>query len=866
MWTRRRTRERELSAELESHLEMHIADNIRAGMTPEEARRQALIALGGVEQTKERYRERRRLRALDELVRDIVFALRLLARDRGFTITAAVVLGVGLAVTNTFFILTNAIVIRGLPIDDPDRVLIMRVRDAADRNLGMSYQDFRDVRAGAKSFASVGAFTSAPMTLGDASHAAERFAGAYVSAEVFGLFGETPIAGRSFQPQDDEPGAPAVVILGRSVWESRYAGHAEVVGSTVRVNGAPATIVGVIPDRSRFPTNTEVWQPLGSMAGIAQQARGVRTLVTIGRLAPGMSPSDAEGELQSMWASLGKQYPATNSNLRLTVRPINEHYNGPRTHPAWIALNAAGLLVLLVACANVANLLVMRGASRSREMAVRTSMGATRARIVRQLLAESAVLAALGGVVAFLLSSGAATLLWIATPEGMLPHWMRFAMDPPMFALLAVVCLGSSVLFGLVPAFQLSGTNPQGALKTGVRGAGSVPSRRLTTALLVAQFAVALGSLLSISAAIRSLNDESSDPKIDMRGLMTMSVALPGKTYSTPASRGEFYERVRQTFTNVNRVSSVALASNAPFGGGPTRALLLEGRDGSSGPRPSARTISISSGYFETLNVSLLQGREFTDQDGATDHGNVIVNQRFVALHFPHGEPIGKQIAFVNDSADGSPDRFTIVGVSPSIRQDPQPEPEAVVYFPYRAAAPPQMTVMVRSAADHSATASALRAAMQSLDADIPLYRLMTLEQAIHDVTWNGRFSSIIANVTGVLAVLLSAIGLYALTAHAVTCMTPEIGIRAALGALPRQVLWRVLRGAAVQLLMGIVAGVAFSFAWDRLLGGANSPPGVGPIDFVAAALLLAVVSAIACLFPAIRALRVNPIVALRYE
>jgi predicted permease len=862
-WLGRR-RERELSVELESHLDMHIADNVRAGMTPEEARRQALMALGGIEQTKEVYRDRRRLRPLDELVRDLVFAVRLLARDRGFTITAAAVLGIGLAVTNTFFILTNAIVIRGLPIDDPDRVLIMRVRDAAGRNLGMSYQDFRDVRAGTKSFASVGAFTLAPITLGDPSHAAERFNGAYVSAEVFALLGEVPIAGRSFQPQDDEPGAPATVILGRSIWESRYGGDSAVIGSILRVNGTQATVVGIVPDRSRFPTNAEIWQPLGSMPGIADQSRSVRTLMTIGRLTPGTSLADAQGELQSMWASLGNQYPATNASLRLTVRPINEHYLGARTHPAWIAFNAAGLLVLLVACANVANLLVMRGVSRSREMAVRTSLGATRARIARQLLAESAVLATMGGLLGLVLSLASAQLLWSSIPEGTLPHWMIFRMDPPMFAVLAAVCLGSTFVFGLVPAFQLSKANPNAALKTGVRGAASVPSRRLTSALLVAQFGVALTFLLSISTAVRSLDDDTGDPAIDMRGLLTMSVALPGQAYGTPESRGEFYERLKQSFGALDRVTSVALASHAPFGGGPTRGLILEGQVGSTGPRPTVRAVGISTGYFETLGVPLLQGREFTDQDGTSGQPNVIVNQRFVALHFPNGEPIGKQIVLVNDAAAASPERFTIVGVSPSIRQEPQPEPDAVVYLPYRMAAPAQMAVLVRSSADQAAAASALRASMRSLDADIPLFQVMALEQSIDDATWNGRQSSIIANVISMLAVLLSGIGLYALTAHAVTCMTPEIGIRSALGALPRQVLWRVLRGAAVQLLLGIAAGIAFAIAWGRLFGGA--PGGVGPVDFVAAAVMLTVVSGIACLIPAMRALRVNPIVALRYE
>jgi predicted permease len=852
--------------ELQSHLDMHIADNVRAGMTPEEARRQALIALGGLQQTKERYRDQRRWRVFEELLRDATVAVRMVMRDRGFTLTAAVVLGLGLAVTNTFFIMAYSIVLRGLPIDEPERVLMVRARDAADRNLGMSYPDFLDMKVAARSFAGLGAFTWAPMTLGDAAHAAERFRGSYVSSDVFSLIGERPIAGRDFQPQDDEPGQPQVVILGRSIWESRYGGRAEVIGSTLRVNGVPATVVGVMPDQSKFPDNTVIWQPLAAMpASASGSLRGSRQLDVFGRLKPGVSRADANGELQGIWSELVRRYPQTNANIRLVPIPINHQYVGERIHPAWFAFIAAGFLVLAVACANVANLLIMRGMHRARELAVRVSLGATRARIVRQLFAESLVLACVGGVVGLALAALGTQVLWTSTPDGMLPHWMHFTMDPPVFAVLAIVSLGSAVVFGLTPAFQISRGNLNAAMGGSSRGTGrGMPSRRLTSALLVTQFAVSLGALVSISATARNVADDYGLAHTDADQLLTVSIALPGERYSTAESRIDFYERLRRQFEAETGVSQVAFTSNLPVGGAATRALILEGQDvHSKGPRPTIRSISISPGYFKTLRVRLRRGRDFTDQDGAVEPVPVIINQRLADLYVRDRDALGSVLTVIIDSA---PRQFTIVGVSPDIKQRPGPDPDPVVYFPHRATAPTQMAMILRSATAPSSAAATVRTALQSLDADIPLYRMMTLQDAMDEADWNTHFSNIVATAAGLLAVLLSAVGLFALTAHAVAFMTPEIGIRAALGAGPHQVLDKVLRRAVMQLVLGIVAGLAFALVWNRMFGAATSPRNTGLIDFVTAAAVLAIVSGLACLIPALRALRVNPIVALRYE
>jgi hypothetical protein len=307
----------------------------------------------------------------------------------------------------------------------------------------------------------------------------------------------------------------------------------------------------------------------------------------------------------------------------------------------------------------------------------------------------------------------------------------------------------------------------------------------------------------------------------------------------------------------------MALTQNLPLGGAATRALILEGQDANAkGPRPTVRSVSISPEYFETLRVPLHRGRPFTNQDGITEPAAAIINQRLADLYFGDIDPVGRSLTVV---IDAKPRIFTIVGVSAAIKQQPGLQ-DAVVYFPHRAIAPPQMAMMVRSATDRASTAAALRAAMRALDADVPLHRLMTLQESLDEADWNGRFSNVIAGLAGVLAVLLSAIGLFALTAHAVANMTPEIGIRAALGARPHQVLSRVLRAATLQLIFGIAAGIAFALLWNRIFSNAAAPPNTGLIDFVIAALMLAVVSAVACLVPAIRALRVNPVVALRYE
>ena len=861
---RRQVGERDFDAELQAHIELHIADNVRAGMPPEEARRRALIALGGIEPTKERYRQRREIRLLEELTQDFRFAGRMVRRDWGFTATVVLVLGVGIAVTNTFLVLTYAICLRGLPIDTPERVVFLRARDAAGRAVGLSFEDFKDLRDKSTSFSDIAAFIGGSIALGDDARGTERFRGAYVSTGTFRLLGEVPVVGRDFELQDDRPGAPSVVILGTSIWTSRYARDPSVVGSVVRVNGVPSTVIGIMPDRSKFPVNTEIWQPLAA-SGAPRESRDTRTLAMMARVRDGIAVAAARDELTSIWSGLQSTYPDLNGRVRLEIIPINRQYAGDINHPAWMAFVTAGFLVLVVACANVANLLLMRGTHRARELTIRGSLGATRPRIIRQLLTESVWLGILGGAVGIGLALMSVRLLWALHPPGELPYWMRFGMDVPVLAIVVVLCLVTSLVFGTIPAFQITKGAANLALKDGPRGATRGPtSRRWTATFLAAQFSIALMFLGTISVATRLLDRQDRDPHIDAANILTVWITLPPQKYGTPEQRTRFHDALYQRLATVPALRSVAMTRRLPLEGATGRQLFIEGAPvETTQDRPRVSSVTISPTYFEALGVGLLRGRAFHDRDGLPGYDTVIVNQRFVDIHFPRVDPLGKRIGLAGSS--GKPGSWlTIIGVSPNIRQQPTPVPEPVVYVSLRASPDAQFAVVARADAP-MALVPVVRNAIRAIDADVPVFRILTLEEAMREANWNNRLSSLLANFVTILALLLSAVGLYALISHAVAQLTPEIGVRVALGAKPRQVAWTVFHRALTPLAMGVAGGVLLAVGSSKLFASDRSG-GLMVADLLVAALILTFVSVLAALLPTIRALRVNPAVALRYE
>jgi putative ABC transport system permease protein len=542
----------------------------------------------------------------------------------------------------------------------------------------------------------------------------------------------------------------------------------------------------------------------------------------------------------------------------------------------WLQFITAGLIVLLVACANAANLLLMRAVQRSHEMATRASLGATRSHLVRQLLTESGLLAACGGVVGLALSLVGLRLLRTMVPANTLPYWMTFTMDGRVLVALCIVSLGTVFVFGLAPALHVSKTDENQIMKEGGRtGAGSVRARRWTTAFLTAEFGLTMVLLAGFYMNIESARKTAREDRVlATSDLLTTWVSLsPGK-YSSPEQRTVFFHSLEQRLEPVSGVTSVAVASALPLGGAAIRQLAIDGPSSITGETPpSIGTVMVSLRYFKTLGVPIVRGRAFTANDGMMGAESAIVNQRFVDVYLPNADPVGRQIRTTNPTAANEiVPWMRIVGVSATVRQRPLPDPEPIVYVPLQAAPPATATVMLRASDPSAAVAPPLREIVRTMDPDLPLYRVMSMGQALAEARWNGRMSSVIFNGLTLIALALAAVGLYAVVGHAVGQRTHEIGIRVALGARPAQLVSMVLKWAMVHLAFGVVAGIGCIVAWQRLWATSESSvraSGVrmdDPVVLIAVSAGLSLVAVIACIVPARRATRLDPVVALRHE
>ena len=874
----KRRREQELAEEIEAHLDLLTQEHVRRGMSLEDARAAARRTFGGVEQVKESYREQRGLPFVETLAQDLRFGVRLLWRDRGFVLTAVLVLGLGIGVNNMLFTVLNAHTIRGLPIDRADRVVYLSTRDDRGNDRGVSYPDFEDIRAAAQSLSAVAVFANAPVTVGDEGRAPERLQGTYVSANAFGLIGGQPILGRTFAPEDDRPGAPAVVILGSGAWQARYGGDRAILGRAIQMNGAPAILIGVLPERFGFPSTAAVWLPLSHMPGVATQKRDARTLSVLGRVRDVHTVEEARVEIESIVDRLSREHPETNQGVRARVVPINERYLGRLTDPAWLAFITAGFLVVLISCANVANLMLARSVHRTREIAIRASMGASRSRVVRQLLIEGGLLAALGGVLGLGLAMAGVRLFRRAIPENILPYWMDYTLDARVFAALVVVSVATVLLFGLVPALHASKTDVNRVLRDGGRtGSGSRGARRWTAVFLTAEFALTIVLLSHVALGLRLARTSlPSDLVLDTNDVLTASITLPAEKYATPEQRAEFYRRLDERLSSMGNLSAVSVASTLPLRRATERRVEVAGRvRANAEATPKVWTVGVGPGYFETLGLAVQRGRAFTRDDGLPGKRHAIVNERFAEMFLENEDPIGQRIAVYSSTApaESSPAWFRIVGVAPAIRQRPRPDPDPLIYLPFRAAPPATGFILVRSQTEAEAAASVLRDELLALDANVPLYRVATMAQVIDEAEWNGRVSSALVYVITGVAFGLSMIGLYAVTAHSVAQRTQEIGVRMAIGAQPAKVRRLILARAMMQLAVGMLAGMFCVIAWEKVFApSADSLPGpadprlTDPQVMVMVAVVLVVVAVAACLIPARRATRLDPVAALRHE
>ena len=807
------------------------------------------------------------------MMQDVTFAFRMLVKDRWFTLVAVLALGLGIGLNATVFTFVNAVLIRGLPFHHPEQILHINGRNTATSNQsGISWLDFQDLRAQTKTFSGLSAYRGGNFTVTEQGRPPERIQGVHVTANTFTLLGQQPLLGRAFLPQDDKNDAPPVVLLGFGVWKSRYAGDPALVGRTIKVNGVAATVVGIMPEGMKFPNNADLWRPLVG-EGDDLKRRDARSMNLFGRLAPGVSRREAETELAGISRQLEQQYPDTNKNMGVVVMTFNERFNGGPIRAVFLALLGAVGFVLLIACANVANLLLARSATRTREVAVRFAMGASRARVIRQLLVESVLLAFLGGVLGLGLAHVSVGLFDAAVANVGKPYWIVFKFDPLVFGYFAAICLTTGIIFGLAPALQVSRTNVNEVLKEGGRGtAGAVRARRLVSTMVVAELTLTLVLLVGAGLMIRSfLKLYSFDLGVDTTHMLTMRMQLPGQKYAKPEERRIFYDELMTRLRAIPGMQSATIASAIPFGGSEGRGLEIEGRPVAK-PEDAPRTtfVIISPSYFDVMGVAMRQGRTFTDADGAAGSETAIVNERFATRFFPGENPIGRRIRLVAGGVKPQPGPWlTIVGISPSIRQgNPQDsEPDAVAYQPYRLQAPGFMNIITRSQVPAATLTPLVRDAVQAVDPDQPIFQVQTMDEFLAQGRWPYRVFGSMFTIFAFIALVLSSVGIYAVTAYSVTQRTAEIGVRMALGAQASQVSWLILRRGLMQLVIGLTLGVILAwFASAALQSLVVQIPTRDPVTFATIIAVLVVVTVAACVIPARRATRLDPLRALRAE
>ena len=813
------------------------------------------------------------------LWQDVRFAVRLLVKDKWFTAVAAVALALGIGVNNAVFTLVNAVLIRGLPFDDPDRIISIGMTDARGRQLGVSRLDVIDWRAQSQSFSDWSLVLGSPMNVSDEGRPAEQFQGTYESANLFKVIGQRPMLGRDFAPGDDHPAGEPVVIIANGLWKNRYGSDPSIIGRTIKVNTKACTVIGVMPPDMKFPFNNDLWMPLSQLPPeVINAKRGVRNFQAIGRLGPGRTLAQARAELESIVGRLARDYPDTNKDLRPAVMTYNDRVaNGP-IRVVFLSLMGAVGFVLLIACANVANLLLARSAARSREIAVRVSLGAGRWRIVRQLLVESVLLSLASGALGLGVSVVGVRMFDAAVSNPALgkPYWMTFTMDPLVVAFFGLICVGTGVLFGLAPALHISKTDVGEVMKEvgGRSGTSGMRARRWTSALIVVELVLTLVLLAGAGFMMRSfLKAYGMGFGFDTSRLLTMRMFLPLTKYPNREPRIALFERIEERMHGISAIQAAAVASNAPLLGGFVRQLTIDGRPPAAGQQlPEVTMVSVGAGYFDGLGVRLLRGRVFEPSDGTPGHESVIVNQRFAAMHFGNEDPLGRRITLIDSfqSVQTSPPTTAmIVGIAPTIRQRnfAENDPDPVVYLPYRADPQRGVILLVRGAGTPANITALVREEMRAVEPDLPLFGIQTLDESLAQRRWPFRVFGTMFAIFAVIALLLSAVGLYAVTAYSVTQRTAEIGVRMALGAQANDVLWLVLRRALIQLAIGVPIGVAGTFGVGKLLESlliqtsTRDPMTIGSIT-----LLMIAVSLAACVWPARRAMHLDPVDALRYE
>jgi putative ABC transport system permease protein len=873
------TREAAIVEELAQDLDDCYAALLAGGLNEVEAFEQTLTELSNREllarelaQVERQVRQEptllgtnRRTNMIADLWQDLRYGARMLAKQPGFTLIAVITLALGIGANTAIFSIVNAVLLRPFPFPAPERLVTLGEYTSGG---SVSYPNFVDWRVQHTVFEAISAVRGNESFNLTGSGEPERLQGRLVSAEFFSTLGVKPVVGRDFLAEEDRPGATPAVILNYGLWQRRFSADPGIIGQQLTLNNQRVTVVGVTPPGFQFGAEADVTVPISSQAErfrVRGADPGIRPVIA--RLKPGMSVQQAQTELNLIAARLEQQYPESNKGRRVVVTPLHEAIVGNVRQPLLILLGAVGL-VLLIACANVANLLLVRASSRQKEMAVRVALGASRATLVRQLLTESLLLAALGAALAILLAFWGTSLIATQLPDS-IPRLQEARVDAPVLIFTLTISLLTGLLFGLFPALQASRPNLTEGLKEGERGS-SGPRQRLRSTLVVAEVALTLTLLVGAGLLVQSFRRVLEvDPGFTPNNLLTMQVSVSNPDGQQIAN---FFERLQQNVRNLPGIKSVAVSNGLPLGTVNHPTFLIEGRPMPENNKPNGQRYTVSPDYFQTMGIALIKGRLFTAEDTRDSQQVIVIDEALAQKYFPNEDPIGKRLKHGPTTPS-----LEIVGVVRHVEPyslDGQSSDVAQFYTNFNQTSLQllpggvrRINVLVRTEAEPLSLVSAVRAQIAVLNKDQAVFNVRTMEQAVTQSIAPRRFSMLLLTVFALVALALASLGIYGLLSYAVAQRTREIGVRMALGAqsgdVVKLVMGQGMKHALIGVAIGLVASLALTRTMKTLLFGVSA---TDPITFAAIALLLTVVALLACWIPARRATKVDPLIALRSE
>ncbi len=802
-------------------------------------------------------------------LRDVRYGLRTLRKNPALTTVAVTALTLGIGLTTTMFSIVYGALLKGLPYPDGDKIMVVYRTDPARGNnqQSLSIQEYYDYKNQQKSFTQLGAWTSGTMNV-SGTERAERFDGSWVTANTFDMIGVRPILGRSFRAGEDAANGEKVAVISHLMWQTRYNGDRAILGKLIRVNGAPFTVIGVMPENFDFPQGDKLWLPLQIDPLATKRGEGPGVQV-FGKIAPGVSLDEANVEMATIAKRLALSYPESNAGFTTVARPFVDSYIGKEPRNLLYTMLGAVFFVLLIACANVANLLLDRAAHRSKEVGIRTALGASRSAVVRQFLTEALVLAMGGAVLGIGVAYVGVAMFNRALTATQVPFFIDIRLHPAVLAFTIAVAFIASLVSGAIPAYQSSRTDINEVLKDETRGASSFRIGKMSKVLVVFEIALSCGLLVAAGLMIKSVTKlRNMDPGFTTKDVFTARVGFPS-SYTDSAQQKLFFREVVQRVSAIPGVQAAAISSGLPgarqgMGG---QNFAVEGKSYTRDQDyPNARWLSVTPGFFATLKLPISSGRIFTDADREGTLPVAIVNRAFVAKYFAGSDPIGRRIR-TGRSKSTAP-WLTIVGVVPDVFGGDNNDPKPAAYFqPFAQSHSNFAYISARSAGPPLAITSAVRDAVSSLNADIPLYWVDTLDGAIAQQMWFVRVFGTMFMIFGFVALFLASVGLYAVMAFSVSRRTREVGIRMALGAQSRDVVRMIFGQGLLQLGIGMTAGLALATGISQLLKIILFQ--VQPRDpaiFGGVAVTLVAVGLLACFLPARRATRVDPLVALRSE